>query len=336
MRTIIFNQSSVLPGRQNNTLQYNFPNSVDLTGAQIAVSNVFMYYSWFNISTALNNRTYSYNITNSTGLITRNLTMPEGMYNVSDINAYLQFSMIANNDYLINSATGSYVYFAEFQVNPTRYVIEINTFSIPTAAQAAALGWTVPAGGFGGGAGALPAVNTNANIVLNGNAFGSIIGFAPSFATTPSTAGTTLTFLSSITPQVQPNPNLLIGITGIDNKYSNPSTIIYSLSPQVGFGELITERPAQFNFNKFLAGTYNQLTLQFLGTNLQPIPIQDPNMTIICVIRDKDDLVDDIGAGVGGTSGSQTQQMLSRSGATTANRLQLQGGALANSRFGWN
>jgi hypothetical protein len=332
MRTIIFNQSNVLPGRQNNTLQYNFPNSVDLTGAQIAVSNVFIYYAWFNISTALNNRTYSYNITNSTGLITRNIEMPEGMYEVADINAYLQFAMISNNDYLINSATGSYVYFAEFQVNPTRYVVEINTFSIPTVAQAATLGYTQPVGGFGGAT--LPAVNTNANILLNGNSFGSIIGFAPSFATTPSVAGLTQTFLSSLAPQVQPNPNLLIAITGIDNKYSNPSTIIYSLSPQVGFGELITERPAQFNFNKFLAGTYNQLTLQFLGTNLQPIPIQDPNMTIICVIRDKDDLVDDIGAGVGGSSGSQTQQMLSRSGATAPNRMSLQGGAI--SRFGWN
>ena len=94
MRTIIFNQSNVLPGRQNNTLQYNFPNSVDLTGAQIAVSNVFIYYAWFNISTALNNRTYSYNITHSTGLITRNIEMPEGMYEVADINAYLQFAMI--------------------------------------------------------------------------------------------------------------------------------------------------------------------------------------------------------------------------------------------------
>lgn len=332
MRTIIFNQSNVLPGRQNNTLQYNFPNSVDLTGAQIAVSNVFIYYAWFNISSALNNRTYSYNITNSVGLQTRSIEMPEGMYEVADINAYLQFSMIANNDYLINSATGSYVYFAEFQVNPTRYVIEINTFSIPTVAEAATLGYTQPTAGFGGAT--LPAVHTNANIILNGNSFGSIIGFAASFATTASTAGTTLTFLSSLAPQVQPNPNLLIAITGIDNKYSNPSTIIYSLSPQVGFGELITERPAQFNFNKFLAGTYNQLTLQFLGTNLSPIPIQDPNMTIICVIRDKDDLVDDIGAGVGGSSGSQTQQMLSRSGATAPNRMSLQGGAI--SRFGWN
>jgi hypothetical protein len=318
MRTIIFNSSNVVAGRNNTTLVYNFPNSVDLTGASIAVSNVFMYYSWYNISSALGNNTFTYTVQDSVGTDTRTVVLPDGMYNISDINSYLQFTMIANNDYLITS-TGSYVYFAEFIVNPTRYAIQINTYSIPTVAQAAALSWTQPSAGFAGNS--LPATNTNARIILTTGTFNLIIGYASGFATTASTAGTTLSFLSSITPQVQPNPNLLIAITGIDNKYSNPSTIIYSLSPTVGFGELINERPAQFNFNKFLAGTYNQLTLQFLGTNLQPITIQDPNMTIICVIQDRDDKIDDIGSGVASTSSSQMQQLLTRSGSAVPSRM---------------
>lgn len=329
MRTIIFNQSSVVAGRGNSTMVYNFPNSVDLTGAQIAVSNVFMYYAWFNISNPLNNRTFNYTITSSAGLQTRTVNIPEGLYNISDINNFLQFTMIANNDYLITS-TGSYVYFVQMEVNPTQYVIEVDTFAIPTVAQAAALGWTQPTAGFAGAT--LPAVATQAQFILTTGDFYKIIGFAPGFTST-ATAGTfpnDLAFLSTSTPQVQPNPNLLISITGIDNKYSNPSTIIYSLSPNVGFGELISERPAQFNFNKFLAGTYNQLTLQFLGSNFQPIAIADPNISVICVIRDKDDLVDDLGAGVSSTSGSQLQQQLSRSGALAPNRL-----TLAGSGFGW-
>jgi len=326
MRTIIFNSSNVVAGRNNSTLVYNFPNSVDLTGAQIAVSNVFMYYSWFNISVALGNNTFTYTTTTSAGTTIRSVVLPDGMYNITDINAYLQYVMISNKDYLISS-TGSYVYFAEILVNPTRYSIQINTFSIPTPAQATAAGWTQPSGNFGGAG--LPATNTNMIITIP-SAFNLIVGYAAGFSTTASTAGTTLSFLSSITPQVQPNPNLLIAITGIDNKYSNPSTIIYSLSPMVDFGELISERPAQFNFNKFLAGTYNQLTLQFLGSNFQPISIQDPNMTIICCIRDKDDLVEDIGAGVASTSSSQSQQLLTRSAAVNNPRMSLGG-----SGFGW-
>ncbi len=85
-----------------------------------------------------------------------------------------------------------------------------------------------------------------------------------------------------------PNGNFLanINISNIDNIYANPSSVIYSLSPSVAIGELIVEKPPQFNFNKLLRGTYNELRLQFLGTDLQPVQIKDPNMTILLTIRD--------------------------------------------------
>ena len=38
-------------------------------------------------------------------------------------------------------------------------------------------------------------------------------------------------------------------------------------------------------------GTYNQLRVQFLGIDKQPITIKDPNMTIVLTIRDKNDIV---------------------------------------------
>ena len=36
-------------------------------------------------------------------------------------------------------------------------------------------------------------------------------------------------------------------------------------------------------------GAYNQLTLTFLGTDLQPIVIQDPSMTILLTIKEGDE-----------------------------------------------
>jgi hypothetical protein len=42
-------------------------------------------------------------------------------------------------------------------------------------------------------------------------------------------------------------------------------------------------------WNKLIDGTYNQLQLNILGTNLQPLIINDPNMTILLTIRDKDE-----------------------------------------------
>ena len=67
------------------------------------------------------------------------------------------------------------------------------------------------------------------------------------------------------------------------------SFVIYSLSPSVAIGEQINEKPPNFLWTKFIDGTYNELRLTFLGTDLRPLLIQDPNMTILLSIRDKDE-----------------------------------------------
>jgi hypothetical protein len=65
--------------------------------------------------------------------------------------------------------------------------------------------------------------------------------------------------------------------------------IIYSLNPQVAVGEQINTAPPTFMWNKMIDGTYTELRLTLLGTNLQPLQINDPNMTILMTIRDKDE-----------------------------------------------
>jgi hypothetical protein len=53
---------------------------------------------------------------------------------------------------------------------------------------------------------------------------------------------------------------------------------------------LINERPAEFIWSKLIDGTYNELRLTILGTDLNPIKINDPAMTIILVIKDADEM----------------------------------------------
>ena len=272
--------------RKNNTLVYNFPSSVDLTGAEIAISNITMYYSWQNISAELNNNTFSYVWVLGAVPTTFTVVIPDGQYEISDINAYFQFFMIQQGQYLVDD-TGDNVYYAEMVVNPTLYAVQVNTFAVPV---------TFPAN------------------------FNEIVGFVPNYTTPINTGGgNTLSDTSTITPQVQPNSALLIAISGIDNKYANPSSIIYSVAPSVGLGQLIIEKPAQFNFNRLLSGTYNQLRMQFLGTSLQPIFLKDPNMTIICVIKDQDDLMGDLGADRSGGVGGLNHQIASRNPAGNSN-----------------
>lgn len=298
MFVLVLNQSNLVPDGQNNKLVYRFPNSVVLTNKYIAVSSVTMYYSWFNITSALGNNIITY--TFGDAQITYTITIPDGLYEITDINNYCQFVMISNLTYYSDASFNYYPF--DLYINATRYSIQVNTYLMPTVVGLPA-GATYPAGGP-----APPTTPLNPILVFPPN-FSSIVGYPANFTTPnnlansyiPPTIATasnnyvtkssigTLSYLSSSAPQVQPNSNILLNLSNINNPYSQPSGIIYSLTPVVAIGEIINDKPPNFMWNKMIDGTYNQLTLTFLGSNLQPLIIKDPQMTILLTIRDKDE-----------------------------------------------
>lgn len=298
MFIIVLNQNNIVQDGGNNKLVYRFPNSINLTDKYVAVSSVSMFYSWNNIDAIYANNTLTYTWTAIASTTTYTITIPNGIYEISDLNSYFQYVMIQNLTYWTNSS-GQYVYPWEISVNPTRYAVQINTFLVPTSATATTLGYTLPVGQ------SWPSFTRNP-IVTIPSAFNVIVGYGAGFATAPNisngytpssiasasnnyesknSAGT-LSYLSNTSPQVQPNSNLLLNLSGINNPYSQPSGIIYSLNPSVASGEAISEKPPNFMWNKFIGGTYNELRLTLLGTDLRPLQINDPNMTILLSIRD--------------------------------------------------
>jgi hypothetical protein len=316
MRSVILNRNNIVPNTGNTTLVYNFPNSVDLTGARIAVSNISMFYSWDNININYANNQFSYDWVVAATTTTFNVTIPDGLYEVRDLNAYLQFVFIANGHYLVNSV-GQNVYYAEFVVNPNRYAVQINTYPVPTSLPA---NFVQPSNWAG-----YPTATFNPRLTLTAK-FNEILGYAAGFQTDLLTSGTTKSYLSSVAPQVQPNSSLYLALTGIDNKYASPNSIIYSLAPNVGIGELIVEKPAEFNWNKLLAGTYSQLRLQFLSNTYQPISIRDPQMTIVLVIEDQEAKVVDIGSHL--LNASREGAMLARSGVPANSNFNIGGSGI--------
>jgi len=303
MFIIVLNTNNILPDGKNNTLIYRFPNSVVFKEKYIAVSSIQMYYSWFNINSLYNNMTITYTWTVGVITTTYTITIPNGLYNIVDINAYFQWVMINNGTYLINNV-GDNVYYFEIIVNPTRYAIQLNTFQVPIALPAL---WTAPANFVG-----FPTQTFNP-IITFPNFFWKIVGYEPVntviFSSngnvnnayvppTPASASNyyvakdgvgTLSYLSNVSPNVQPNSSVYVSISNINNPYSQPSSIIYSLSPSVAIGELIIETPPNFMWNRLIDGTYNELRLQFLGLDLQPLQLNDPNMTILLTVKDKDE-----------------------------------------------
>jgi len=299
MFVIVLNSNNIVPDGQNNKLVYKFPNSVLLKDKYVAVSNISMYYSWFNITSAFQNNSFTYTWVSGTTTNTYTVNIPDGAYNITTLNNLFQFNCIQNQTYWINSATGAYVYPAEFILDSSRYAVQINTYLIPTSTPsgyATPASWTL----------SWPSTTQNTVITIPAN-LNIIIGYSVGFATsgnvgnpsgniptTPTqsknqTTGT-ISYLSTVAPQVQPNNNVLFSLSGINNPYTQPSSIIYSLNPNVGFGEQISVSPPNFMWNKFIDGTYNELRLTLLGTNLQPLIINDSNMTILLTIRDKDEI----------------------------------------------
>jgi hypothetical protein len=246
-----------------------------------------------SVSLGSGSTTITFNTQNTS---TYNVTIPDGLYEVADLNLYLQYVFLQNGHYLVNSA-GQNVFYGEFLINVTRYAVQMNTYSFPTSLPT---GYSNPAGV------AFPPQTFNPSIVLP-SSLGALLGYSSGLTTylnqgNPTGQPTTntyvqknqttgtLSYLSTSSPNIQPNSSILISCTAVDNPYAQPNSIIYSLTPSVNAGEIITEKPPQFMFNKLFDGTYNQLRVTILGSNLQPININDPSITIILAIADDDEV----------------------------------------------
>jgi len=303
MFVLVFNQSNISNLATNSQLTYRFPNSVVLKDKYIAVSSISMFYSWFNVTQSAQTNTVIFTWDSGNPALSNiTITIPDGLYEITDINNYFQYFCIDNGFYWIETATGNYIYPFEIAVNAQRYAVQLNTFLIPTSTP---LGYSIP-GNFAG----WPTVTQNP-IISFPTRFNIIVGYSANFTSNnnlgnayvpplPSTkvqnfvakdSVGTLSYLSDLAPQVQPNSNVLFSISNINNPYTQPSSIIYSLSPSVAVGEQIFQIPPNFMWNKMINGTYSEIRLNLLGTDLQPLLINDPNMTILLTIRDKDENV---------------------------------------------
>jgi hypothetical protein len=299
MFIIVLNQKNLVPDGLNSELVHKFPNSVVFKDKYIAVSSISMFYSWFNILEVYNNNYFTYTWTAGATTTTYRVVIPDGLYEISDINNFIQFTCIQNGTYW--SIFGNNFYPFELLVNANRYSVQLNTYLIPTALPTDA---TVPVNFTG-----WPTVQQN-SVVSFPAQFNLIVGYTANFQSDPNLnnayvpplpssisqnyvaklAGGQLSYLSNFAPQVQPNSNVLVNISNINNPYTIPASVIYSLTPSVQIGEQITDTPPNFMWNRLIDGTYNELRVQLKGTDGQRLRINDPNMTILLTIRDKFDI----------------------------------------------
>lgn len=275
---IILNQVYNL-SNQNNQITVKFPNPLELKNKAIALGYFGLYYSWFNVSSALNNNAFSYIWTdgmtypvNSGGTYTT--TLQDGNYSYSDINNVLIQTMNANNHYVLD-ANGNPVYFLNLSADTTYYRILFTSTKVE-----------VPSGGtnpYSVTTGYFPQfVIPNTNIQ---SLFGQTYG---TFPPTQSPGGTIYNFLGNEIPQITTITTVNINISlQINSPFNQNVNTIYQFSPNVPYPQFISP---QINYPFFyrLADTMaQQITLSLTDQNGLPLQIVDTSsMSFTLLIAD--------------------------------------------------
>lgn len=269
---IIVNESNLdRSDTSNSKYVFSFNGTRQLKDTKIALSNVSLFYSWFNITSAFNNNAFSFSWTQGGAPVNYNVTIPDGYYSISDLNTYLQSFCITNNLYLVDSS-GNFVYYIQFQENATYYSVQLNCYPVPIALPG---GWTNPGGLV------LPLVASTPQVTIpSNNNFGTLIGFnAQTFPTAVQT--TTQSKLSDFTPSVNPVENVIIRCNLVNNNISNPSDVLYSFNASgVGFGGLVTSQPYEYLYLDVTEGYYSQIEISFVDQQYRAIRIRDPSVIV--------------------------------------------------------
>ena len=89
--SLVLNSNNVVNNGLNSQYQYNFINGAFNVppNSTMCISNVTIPYSWFNLNSSLyNNVSFQYTFPDSSGQPTYIVTIPNGYYDVDDINNY--------------------------------------------------------------------------------------------------------------------------------------------------------------------------------------------------------------------------------------------------------
>jgi hypothetical protein len=250
----------------------------------MCISSITLPYSFFNVSSYYDNKTFSLIFPTAATTITYSITLPDGFYTITDINSYIQQQCVLNGAYLIDTS-GNYVYFIRMIYDSTYYAVQLLYYSVPTSIGT----YTRPSSGLYSTVGTgLPTTAYTPQLVLaSTGSIKTIMGFAA--GTFPSTQTTTTgNALSTLTPIGSNVNSILMQCSLISNRCANPTDIIDSMPiNDVSFGSNITYQPSFERFVTVSDGTFNTFTFSFRDQNLNEIYAKDPNVSITLIIRPK-------------------------------------------------
>lgn len=304
-------------GGYANKMTIQLPQSMNLQDSEVALASLFCYYSWFNITAALNNNTLSYTLPTGTGWGTtypvftdssNQNVIGDGLYSITDLNNALAFTFQYNGHYFID-ANGNNVYPISLSVNQTGYNV---TITLTQLYRTLPTGWSVPTSALGpspftatGSTVNNFSVNTVArlNIPNTGNVAGvflpglssmsKILGISPGSYPSVSDPSTVLSsqfqYKGNYPPQVSPvdSVNVCCNLVNASSLSAVAASLIYNFAPSSTSGTLIQQIPAHFMWLPVTPGLYNQVSLSLQTSAFTPLQIIDPAVSATLLIRTK-------------------------------------------------
>ena len=293
LQSIFLNSQNVVYNSDEKTfnkLKFKFSTPVEFkNNAKISLGSLNLYYSWFNISKAYNNNSFSYIFRGQS----RTFTLADGNYSIDEMNELFMEYMRSQGHYTYNSTSNVATYYASLSANASLYSIQMDFTLIPTTASTSSgtqriptytNALNVPTAYF-----TAPTVAETMQIVINDNNFTKIIGF--NAATYPPTVETTnKSYISTFTPQVNPISAIVITNNLVKQKYTTPNNIFYTFgSGGQAFGDQIKIEPNEYQYCDVANGVYEYIELIFYDQLNRAMEFRDEEVIVNLLIQLNDD-----------------------------------------------
>lgn len=263
-------------------IQLQLPQSVTFdNGWELCLGNLFIYNSARNITTAFNNKTFSYTFNGSTF----NITMPDGYYDVAGILAYLQQQMMVNGTYLIYTANSvaTNVFYINFVANSYYYCVTFNFTPLPATIGS---GYSTPSNWpFGS------TTTTNGEtpqIITDASNFNVLLGLSPSTSYPSTPASTTYNYNGGV-GQISPIVNVSLNCNWVSTSDMSGALMTNSIFQfsilGVQYGEQYVYSPYQYDWFPITPGTYTMMNIWFTEQNGDNWMFLDPALSITLKIR---------------------------------------------------
>lgn len=259
-----------------NRYVYKFPRPVRFNkNSKVSLYSFSMYNSTYNISSALNNNTFSVIWINN---ITYNFIIPDGYYSYTDLNNFLSYCLLTNLLYLKTSSNP--IYPISITQNSVQYSAQINILYIPTQAQATTLGYSKPTGATWN----FPSTQRTPQLSIS-TGLQNILGFQGGQSLFPLTPQTTnQSFLSSNLPIISPVYCYILTCNLVENKYNNIPTLFAQVPINVSYGSLINFISPSLSQIDIREGFYSEVQISLFDQNYNNLNFKDWELTCVLLI----------------------------------------------------